>query len=238
MSNRTLIELNHDYCPSFGRGQDKASGDAALLEWARRMQHYVASGDKSHLPDGVTWKHMRHHSESCPLATISKRQSELDALKSAPLPEEIAEIEKRHALCVAEGYGEEARHHTIGLQAHHDRATLLAYIKSAPPALPTPQWQPIETAPRDGTPVLGFYPDAYQGKGGAFVILWLKDQFVTVPGSYRNMQFTQWRPIDFPQQRSKEGSPTQSLYVEGYFSDRIKAGELPPGFGDKEGSPT
>lgn len=31
----------------------------------------------------------------------------------------------------------------------------------------------IETAPKDGTPVLGFMPSYYQGTGGQSVILWM-----------------------------------------------------------------
>lgn len=57
MSNRTLIELNHDFCPN----------DAILLEWAKSMQTYMRSGDPADLPEGVTFKHMRHHSQPCPL---------------------------------------------------------------------------------------------------------------------------------------------------------------------------
>jgi hypothetical protein len=34
-------------------------------------------------------------------------------------------------------------------------------------------WQPIETAPKDGTPILGFMPKYFRGKGGQSVILWL-----------------------------------------------------------------
>jgi hypothetical protein len=54
MSNRTLIELNHDYCPN----------TAEELEiWATEMQRFMRSGDKNCLPKGVTFMHMRHHSE-------------------------------------------------------------------------------------------------------------------------------------------------------------------------------
>ena len=53
MSYRTLVELNHDYCPT----------DEKLLEWAKAMVLYMRSGDQKLLPKGVTWKDMRHHSD-------------------------------------------------------------------------------------------------------------------------------------------------------------------------------
>lgn len=60
MSNRSLVELNHDYCPPYG-------DDAALLRWARSMAAYMGSADPDDLPAGVTRKHYRHHSEPCPM---------------------------------------------------------------------------------------------------------------------------------------------------------------------------
>lgn len=60
MSNRTLVELNHDFCP--GRSPQ------ALVEWAAKMANYMGSGDKRDLPYGVTFKHIRHHSDPDPMA--------------------------------------------------------------------------------------------------------------------------------------------------------------------------
>jgi hypothetical protein len=57
MSNRTMLELNHDCCPR----------EDELLEWARALRLYMRSGDPEKLPDGVTWFGMRHHSDPCPL---------------------------------------------------------------------------------------------------------------------------------------------------------------------------
>jgi hypothetical protein len=57
MSNRSLLEFNHDYYPREG---DEAKWTAALLA-------YLRSGEKKHLPRGVTWKDMRHHSEPDPM---------------------------------------------------------------------------------------------------------------------------------------------------------------------------
>lgn len=64
MSNRSLVELNHDYCPPYG-------DDAALLRWARAMAVYMGSADPDDLPAGVTRKHYRHHSEPCPMEALA-----------------------------------------------------------------------------------------------------------------------------------------------------------------------
>lgn len=57
-------------------------------------------------------------------------------------------------------------------------------------------WQPIETAPRDGTPVLGYMPSYYQGKGGRSVILWLDGEW------FDNRAFatdpSHWMPLPDP----------------------------------------
>lgn len=60
MSNRTIVELNHDLCPR--------ADDRSLLEWARAMRLYMRSAEKACLPPGVTFKHMRHHSDLDPMA--------------------------------------------------------------------------------------------------------------------------------------------------------------------------
>jgi hypothetical protein len=60
MSNRTLVELNHDCCPRSDRPIE-------LVRWAMAMASYMRSGDKTELPPGVTFKHMRHHSDPDPM---------------------------------------------------------------------------------------------------------------------------------------------------------------------------
>lgn len=57
MSNRTLVELNHDFCP-----------DAGDVGWLIAIISYMRAGDKNELPPGVTFKHMRHHSDPDPMA--------------------------------------------------------------------------------------------------------------------------------------------------------------------------
>ena len=62
MSNRTLVELNHDYCPR--------DTDEDLIKWAKAMRLYMGSGRKEHLPRGVTFKQTRHHSDPDPMQGI------------------------------------------------------------------------------------------------------------------------------------------------------------------------
>lgn len=57
MSNRTMLEFNHDFSP---RKEE-------LEKWATQLKMYLGSGDPEDLPRGVTWFGMRHHSEDCPL---------------------------------------------------------------------------------------------------------------------------------------------------------------------------
>lgn len=61
MSNRTLVEINHDIVPNI----HDADGS---LRWFLGFAAYVRNGDKSKLPNGVTFKHMRHHSDPDPMA--------------------------------------------------------------------------------------------------------------------------------------------------------------------------
>jgi hypothetical protein len=58
MSNRTLVEINHDYYPG--------TTDGKLLIWARCMCDYIRSGNPSDLPEGMIHKGLRHHSDPEP----------------------------------------------------------------------------------------------------------------------------------------------------------------------------
>lgn len=58
MSNRSMLEFNHDKTPST---------DDELFWWAKNLQLYLRSGDYTDLPDGVTFFNCRHHSEDCPM---------------------------------------------------------------------------------------------------------------------------------------------------------------------------
>lgn len=63
-------------------------------------------------------------------------------------------------------------------------------------------WQPIETAPRDGTPLLGFVPSYYQGKGGICLLIWLKNAREPDGHWYDGHAFktdpTHWMPLPEP----------------------------------------
>lgn len=71
MSNRTLVELNHDFPPS-------RESYVRKQEWVEAMTDYMTSGDRHYLPEGVTFKHSRHHSEPDPMAAFGDM---LEALK-------------------------------------------------------------------------------------------------------------------------------------------------------------
>jgi hypothetical protein len=58
MSQRSLIEINHDLSPQ----EDEES----LLAFARSILLYIYSGDKGCLPDCMELKWRRHHSDPCP----------------------------------------------------------------------------------------------------------------------------------------------------------------------------
>ena len=58
MSNRTMLEINHDYYPGT-HAEEQA--------WLVNMLAYLRSGNPRMLPSGVTFFNMRHHSEDCPL---------------------------------------------------------------------------------------------------------------------------------------------------------------------------
>ena len=58
MSNRSMLEINHDFWPS---------GKDAEEKWLKSMLQYLASGNPEMLPPGVTWFGMRHHSSECPM---------------------------------------------------------------------------------------------------------------------------------------------------------------------------
>jgi hypothetical protein len=59
MSNRSLVEINHDY--------PLARDDAETLRWANQILRYIGSGDPRDLPQGMTLKHYRHHSDPDPM---------------------------------------------------------------------------------------------------------------------------------------------------------------------------
>jgi|SRR5579885_3055409 len=55
MSNRSMVEINHDLA------------DFGDLDWVRAFARYMSSGDPKDLPAGVTFFSRRHHSDPCPL---------------------------------------------------------------------------------------------------------------------------------------------------------------------------
>lgn len=77
--------------------------------------------------------------------------------------------------------------------------SLIATLTTAIAAREAEGWQPIETAPKDGTPVVLFYPHRYKGKRGGSISIgcfsggyWF-DTFVLADNDC-----THWRPLPSP----------------------------------------
>ena len=78
MSQRSLVELNHDFCPQMD--------NTKLLAWAHAMRTYMGSGDPADLPYGVVLKWRRHHSAAEPTAAdITGRRAAMLARIIAPM---------------------------------------------------------------------------------------------------------------------------------------------------------
>jgi hypothetical protein len=58
MSQRSLLEFNHDYCPL---------SDDECLAFGRALAAYMRAADERELPKGVVFKYLRHHSTKDPM---------------------------------------------------------------------------------------------------------------------------------------------------------------------------
>lgn len=58
MSNRSLLEFNHDYAPET---------DEECLALGRALSAYMRAADERELPRGVVFKYIRHHSVQDPM---------------------------------------------------------------------------------------------------------------------------------------------------------------------------
>ena len=72
MSNRTLIELNHDYCP---QNAEQA------LQLGLALMAYMRAADPAELPQGVRFKHYRHHSDPDPMEGHAQAEGLFAALR-------------------------------------------------------------------------------------------------------------------------------------------------------------
>lgn len=72
MSNRTLIELNHDHCP---RNAEQA------LQLGLALMAYMRAADPAELPQGVRFKHFRHHTDPDPMADRAQAEGPFAALR-------------------------------------------------------------------------------------------------------------------------------------------------------------
>jgi hypothetical protein len=62
VSNRSVLEFNHDHCPT---------NDAECLALGRAMQAYMRGADVRELPPGVRRYDYRHHSDPDHAATLA-----------------------------------------------------------------------------------------------------------------------------------------------------------------------
>ncbi len=88
---------------------------------------------------------------------------------------------------------------------HHDSAALASDILAAlrrVEAETREEWRPIDTAPKDGTPVLLYFPSRYQGKGGISWGCWINNEWLDSV-AIRDNSATHWMPL--PPPPSKEG---------------------------------
>lgn len=72
VSNRTIIELNHDYCPH---------NEKDAKEFGIRLWLYIRSGDSTLLPLGVRSFGMRHHTENVTIAVEGEPQEATERAK-------------------------------------------------------------------------------------------------------------------------------------------------------------
>lgn len=71
----------------------------------------------------------------------------------------------------------------------------------------TGAWQDIETAPKDGSAILGFMPSYYQRKGGFAVVVWM--DYTDRPGWYSDVasshEPTMWQRLEPPAPATARG---------------------------------
>lgn len=89
MSQRSLLEFNHDKIPS---------DFDACVTWADKLLNHLRSGDCKDLPDGVASLWSRHHSEPCPVEACGENQDKLDNCRML-----IQRLAKRLAKSEAKG---------------------------------------------------------------------------------------------------------------------------------------
>ncbi len=80
----------------------------------------------------------------------------------------------------------------------------------------TPQWQPIGSAPKDGTQFFAWMPTYYQGKGGFALCLWLEGEW------YDNKAWvikpTHWQPLPLPPGEEPDPQPDALVELERWLA--------------------
>lgn len=89
MSNRSLLEFNHDYCPA---------NDAECLALGKAMQSYMRAADGRELPPGVRRYDYRHHSDPDHAAVVADlRSGEMVAVPKRALTIVMDRINARYS---------------------------------------------------------------------------------------------------------------------------------------------
>jgi hypothetical protein len=87
MGNRSLLEFNHDFCP--------ADDDASCLALGRALRDYMRAADPDELPQGVIWKHFRHHSQACPLTLAMDAKTSATSGENSGISESARDLISR-----------------------------------------------------------------------------------------------------------------------------------------------
>ena len=134
-----------------------------------RTKEYWAEFDMEHMLKNDLWIALKD------LAELFARVEALEASLASAV--KVAEEERGHTSRVL----------TRNAELEAENAALKAQVAEW-------EWRPIESAPRNGTPVLMYFPKRYQGKGGISWAVFAHDEWVD-SRAFRDPDGTHWMPL-------------------------------------------